>query len=205
MRKFLKVSLLVALFCALMQVAFTSCSDSDDPKPAPAPEPANIPQYLFIYVKNESGENLLNPETSGNLVGELEGNLKYDEKVYPINWDEISKPCIHFRSYSDRTKFYGLFYETEFLRNYSDRRYGLVVGFFSSLQSWNKNLTLEFPQYDKAYEIEWKLRTMDGSHEPGADYNFNTYMSDLIINGEVILTNCGLGTFEYTVVLPDKK
>lgn len=51
MRKFLKVSLLVALFCALMQVAFTSCSDSDDPKPAPAPEPANIPQYLFIYVK----------------------------------------------------------------------------------------------------------------------------------------------------------
>ena len=44
MRKFLKVSLLVALFCALMQVAFTSCSDSDDPKPAPAPEPANIPQ-----------------------------------------------------------------------------------------------------------------------------------------------------------------
>ena len=71
--------------------------------------------------------------------------------------------------------------------------------------SWNKNLTLEFPQYDKAYEIEWKLRTMDGSHEPGADYNFNTYMSDIIINGEVILTNCGLGTFEYTVVLPDKK
>lgn len=83
MRKFLKVSLLVALFCALMQVAFTSCSDSDDPKPAPAPEPANIPQYLFIYVKNESGENLLNPETSGNLVGELEGNLKYDEKFIP--------------------------------------------------------------------------------------------------------------------------
>ena len=175
-RNFLFVPLLLAVAMASMLIAFSSCGEEDG-------EPLSF--ALSLYVENESGENLLDPVIPGNLVGNLEANLSYEGKTYPVCWDEFNDPFL-----SEHCKypkglpgghFHGIWYETH--RHAEAQKNRLEIGTFYGPDFKHKRFTVDLPKYGLKY-----------------DFDLNIDKPELKVNGKKAEI-----WDEYTIVLPAEK
>ena len=149
-KKFLFVPLLLVVAMASMLILFTSCGEEDG-------EPLNF--ALSLYVENEDGENLLDPATSGNLVGKLEANLNYEGKTYPVSWVEFTDPilsehCIFPKGYPGAV-FHGIWYETHWQAEAQKNR--LEIGTFYGPDFKRKRFTVDLPKYGLKYDFELSI------------------------------------------------
>lgn len=173
-RPYLYVSLLLTVVLASFSLAFTSCNDDD-----PDDQPLNT--WFEFYFQNEEGLNLLDPSTPDNLVGKLEANLTYNGTAYNVNWEESAENygACKFPYGTTSGNFYGIWYETHVG---SDNH--LQTGFWNMGSNFDINFTLELPQYDKKYDINWK-------------FDKNSRHNTITVNGTNVLTSP-----EMTILLP---
>lgn len=146
-RPYLYASLLLTVILASFSLAFTSCNDDD-----PDDKPLNT--YFEINLVNEEGKNLLDPTVPGNLVGTLQANIVYNGTTYDVNWDEAAENAgACNRPYGTTSgSFLGLWYEI-----HSGSKNNLQTGFYNLGNDWQVNFTINLPQYDKKFDVDWKF------------------------------------------------
>ncbi len=160
---------LVYLLSALtMVVAMAACSKDDD-----MPDDDVIwdiaPSILMIQLEDESGANLLDPEVSGNWVGEPMW-IGYDDKSFDVIWN---KDDLSTSSRALMPHFYGAVWSGV----WPNRKYYLYFGEFSGESSRTMNLTFGITAINTVYEFEFSHRLVWENKEPHFDdhitYNGN--------------------------------
>lgn len=144
----------------LLAVTLTSCNDDND-----MPIYDYSPYTLLISVENPAGENLLDPETEGNILDETV-EMDYDGKTYTMNIVEPGTP-LHTVKPESRyfmPSFYGLVvysYPKEYVPELSTNH--LYFGEFDCAYSGNYVCTLRIPSHGITRKFE--IGIVNKNHE----------------------------------------
>lgn len=137
------IQIIGSLFLVILSAIAISCDSSDD-----------IiwdiyPVEIYISIEDKDGNNLLDPETDGNLIGQ-NFIMNYDGEDYPADWSYLNmypeeRNEIRTRAYMPH--FYGLiprkyWVEDETGEYIESREYRLLFGEFEGAK--NQDLTFRF-------------------------------------------------------------
>lgn len=139
--------LVIALISMLMGVSVSSCSDDVDVTPTGI--------CFGIKIQNQEGENLLDPETPDNLVGNLSASVVVNGKTIPLKWSAWNQwlpgeiyTDVSVTEIPDELRF------TDFAGTGEENC--LCIGLFSIAEDKNytTECTLNIPEYDVATSIK---------------------------------------------------
>lgn len=149
------------LTTAMMLMAAAACSDKNDDMPDDDAIWDIAPAQVSIQLVDEAGNNLLDPEVSGNWVGEPMW-MEWNDKVFDVIWkkDDLQLPTKALLPY-----FYGAVWNGV----WTDNRYHLYFGDFSGESSQNLKLTFGITAINTVYEFEYSHRLVWQNKEPYFD------------------------------------
>lgn len=168
---------LMILLAGCMLASCDSKEDSDDE----IITGCGIGESLLIMIKNESGDNLLDPSVEGSLAGKFEAYATVEGKTYSLDWSLMDHPDFDLvvedriteYKYIGRGRdrwldncpfglppmFRGFIYYVQpyFICDEQLRpeKYMLTLGDFHWPNSWREEIHLSFPSLGKEYDIIW--------------------------------------------------
>lgn len=139
------------ILTAVMTIMTTAaCSDKNDDMPDDDMIWDISPAGVCIQLVDEAGNNLLDPEVSGNWVDEPMW-IEWNDKVFDAVWkmDDLQLPTRAYMPYFYGTVWSGIWY---------DNRYHLYFGEFDGVSSQNLKLTFGITAINTVYEFEYSHR-----------------------------------------------
>lgn len=119
------------------------------------------PSSVHIELMDASGNNLLDLEVNGNLVGESM-RIEWNEKAYDAIWE---KDDLKIQTRALMTYFYG----TIWSGIWSNSHYDLYFGEFSGTSTQDLKLTFGIAKLNIEYDFEFSHRLVWKNKEPHFD------------------------------------